>query len=314
MAATLFLYGALRHWKRLHAFPGVQQQQQPPPPLPLPSSSSSVVMPTAAAASQGPLLYSAAPRGSSRLMTRGEALSRRDTQSVLGAGAAGSDRLLPPPVVRAAVTRAVAAAAGVGGGSGSGGGGVFDEQQRQRLLALQQHLYFPRARASTSISFSSFSSSSSSNSSSSSSYLPALPAPTFSSAPSYPPALSHSRGQGGLASLLKRAHWQASHLILGRSRIDGTGLFATMIIEAEDVVAEYTGEIVGDAVGDQREAYYRRCVSDSKLLTFCRVHTHTYTSHSIPPPPSFFSVLFYPPPSPKKQAGYSGLHVPCGRQ
>lgn len=221
-------------------------------------------MPTAAAATQGPLLYSAAPRGSSRLMTRGEALSRRDTQSVLGAGAAGSDRLLPPTVVRAAVTQAVAAAAGVGGGSGSGGGGVFDEQQRQRLLTLQQHFYFPRARASTSISFSS------SSSTSSTSYLPALPTPTFSSTPSYPPALSHSRGQGGLASLLKRAHWQASHLILGRSRIDGTGLFATMIIEAEDVVAEYTGEIVGDAVGDQREAYYRRCVWGCGLLTFCR--------------------------------------------
>jgi len=31
-----------------------------------------------------------------------------------------------------------------------------------------------------------------------------------------------------------------------------------MTIEAEDVVAEYTGEIVGDAVCDAREAYYRK--------------------------------------------------------
>ena len=166
-------------------------------------------------------------------MTRGEAMSRRETLGVLGAGAAGSDRLLPPPVVRAAVTQAVMAAAAAAGGGETGG---YDEQQQKRLLALQQqHLYFPRVRAPSPAS-----------------------APTFLSTPSYPPALSHSHGQGGLATLLKRAHWQASHLILGRSRIDGTGLFATMTIEAEDVVAEYTGEIVGDAVGDQREAYYRR--------------------------------------------------------
>ena len=62
----------------------------------------------------------------------------------------------------------------------------------------------------------------------------------------------------GAAALAARCLWQASHLTLGRSRIDGTGVFSSVDIEVEDVIAEYTGEIIGDAVCDAREDYYRR--------------------------------------------------------
>ena len=50
----------------------------------------------------------------------------------------------------------------------------------------------------------------------------------------------------------------AARLALGRSRIDGTGLFAREAIEADDVVIEYTGEVVGERECGAREKLYER--------------------------------------------------------
>lgn len=58
------------------------------------------------------------------------------------------------------------------------------------------------------------------------------------------------------AALAERSRHNTAKLILGRSRIDGTGLFAADDIEQDDVIAEYTGELVDDAVCDAREKYY----------------------------------------------------------
>jgi uncharacterized membrane protein YgcG len=86
----------------------------------------------------------------------------------------------------------------------------------------------------------------------------ALTSPRLLVATSAPPPWTAAGGAPALRALVARARWQAAKLVLGRSRIDGTGLFATCVIEAEDVVAEYAGEVVGDAVCDARESYYRR--------------------------------------------------------
>ncbi|RYY35675.1 SET domain-containing protein-lysine N-methyltransferase [archaeon] len=53
-----------------------------------------------------------------------------------------------------------------------------------------------------------------------------------------------------------RARYNTRRLMLGRSRIDGTGLYVTQDIEMDDVIAEYTGEIINDEVCEARERYY----------------------------------------------------------
>ena len=63
-------------------------------------------------------------------------------------------------------------------------------------------------------------------------------------------------GMTSSAALAERSRHNTAKLILGRSRIDGTGLFAADDIEQDDVIAEYTGELVDDAVCDAREKYY----------------------------------------------------------
>jgi len=57
-------------------------------------------------------------------------------------------------------------------------------------------------------------------------------------------------------ALARRARWNAARLRCGRSRIDGTGLFATTPIQAEDVLAEYVGEVVSNAEADERQRRY----------------------------------------------------------
>lgn len=57
-------------------------------------------------------------------------------------------------------------------------------------------------------------------------------------------------------ALTRRARHNASKLMLGRSRIDGTGLYVTDDIEMDDVIAEYTGEVIDDRVCQAREEYY----------------------------------------------------------
>ena len=64
------------------------------------------------------------------------------------------------------------------------------------------------------------------------------------------------RGSPPSAGLAGRARFNTGRLVLGRSRIDGTGLFARCAIEQEDAIAEYTCKLVGDGVCEAREKYY----------------------------------------------------------
>jgi hypothetical protein len=59
-----------------------------------------------------------------------------------------------------------------------------------------------------------------------------------------------------IKSLEIRARFNTAKLMLGRSRIDGLGLFVTSDIEMDDVIAEYTGDIIDDLTCDAREVYY----------------------------------------------------------
>jgi flagellar biosynthesis GTPase FlhF len=98
-----------------------------------------------------------------------------------------------------------------------------------------------------------------------------------------------------------RARYNTSRLILGRSRIDGTGLFASIDIEADDVIAEYSGEVVGETVCSLREKYYEgKGIADymfrvgpdeiiDATLKGCRAR---YVNHSCDP--NCFAVITLP--------------------
>jgi len=226
VSALLFLYGALRYWRRLHSFPGattapMSPPAPPPPPPPPPSHDDGPS--TQTTTTQLITSFSHAPRGTSRLISRSEALHRRDALNTVSSGASSRSQFTLPRVVSSL-------AAVVTGSS---------KRQEEQWGAFQLPRAVLRSPPPKSIT--------------------GFPIPSIIPAPilPHPP---WSAATSGLSSLLRRAHRQASFLYLGRSRIDGTGLFTSIPIEAEDVVAEYTGEIVGDAVCDQREIYYRRWV------------------------------------------------------
>eukprot|EP01138_Halocafeteria_seosinensis_P003648 gb/GECG01003727.1/.p1 GENE.gb/GECG01003727.1/~~gb/GECG01003727.1/.p1 ORF type:complete len:2477 (+),score=283.27 gb/GECG01003727.1/:1-7431(+) len=56
--------------------------------------------------------------------------------------------------------------------------------------------------------------------------------------------------------LAERAQWNLARLRLGCSSIDRTGLYATQDVDADDVLAEYVGEIIGNGVCELREVLY----------------------------------------------------------
>jgi hypothetical protein len=60
-----------------------------------------------------------------------------------------------------------------------------------------------------------------------------------------------------VAAVARRAEFNAQFLRCGTSAIDGTGLFATRAIHADDVITEYVGELVDNEEADAREAMYR---------------------------------------------------------
>jgi hypothetical protein len=197
VSVLLFLYGALRHWRRAQSAP---QQAD-----------------VGAAASAPP---------SSRLMGKAEAMRRRDMAASTAPGAAAAPGLWLPPLAAAAAEKC-SSAMGAGSSSEPAWAFSFPKPRAAAAAALQ-----PAAQL-----------------------FPPLVHGLRAAAAAPPPWTS---GTNSLESLVRRAHWQAAHLTLGRSRIDGMGLFATIPIEPEDVLIEYTGEVVGDAVCDAREAYYRR--------------------------------------------------------
>jgi hypothetical protein len=104
-----------------------------------------------------------------------------------------------------------------------------------------------------------------------------------------------------MADLQARARHNTSCLLLGRSRIDGTGLFASRDIHMDDVICEYSGELVDDAVCEAREAYYEaRGIADymfrlgpdeivDATLRGCRAR---YVNHSCDP--NCFAVITLP--------------------
>jgi hypothetical protein len=106
---------------------------------------------------------------------------------------------------------------------------------------------------------------------------------------------------GGMVDLQARARHNMSSLLLGRSRIDGTGLFASRDIHMDDVICEYSGELVDDAVCEAREAYYEaRGIADymfrlgpdeivDATLRGCRAR---YVNHSCDP--NCFAVITLP--------------------
>jgi len=60
-----------------------------------------------------------------------------------------------------------------------------------------------------------------------------------------------------MQSLEARARWSLrTRLVLGTSRIDGLGLFSNTIIESDDVIIEYTGEVISDALCNLRQQMY----------------------------------------------------------
>jgi len=111
-----------------------------------------------------------------------------------------------------------------------------------------------------------------------------------------------------------RARYNAATLMLGRSRIDGTGLFVTADVEMDDVIAEYTGELVDNEVCDLREAYYeahgmadymfRLGVNEVADATIrgCRAR---YINHSCDP--NCFAVITIPEVAPPGTATDDGL-------
>ena len=103
--------------------------------------------------------------------------------------------------------------------------------------------------------------------------MPALPQPQPQSA----------RDIEAMRDLEARARLSATtRLALGRSRIDGTGVFALADMRADEVVGEYAGELVSDGECERRERAYERigladymfrvaeagagCVCDATLL------------------------------------------------
>ena len=76
------------------------------------------------------------------------------------------------------------------------------------------------------------------------------------------PEASHpgwGSGYNGVISLdvlSRRARWSVGSLKMGRSSIDGAGLYATRPVPLDDVVAEYVGEIVSGGVCELREGKY----------------------------------------------------------
>jgi hypothetical protein len=96
-----------------------------------------------------------------------------------------------------------------------------------------------------------------------------LPPPSSSPSPSgllvtrFVPFAAPTRLWSSLAQLEARARFNTLRLALGRSRIDGTGLFAGEAVAMDDVLAEYTGDLIGEAVCEARERYYEaRGVAD----------------------------------------------------
>ena len=67
-------------------------------------------------------------------------------------------------------------------------------------------------------------------------------------------------GMGESARVIDRLSGRdrEEQLRFGRSLIHGWGVFATEAINAGDMIIEYRGELIGNAVADKREIEYER--------------------------------------------------------
>lgn len=108
--------------------------------------------------------------------------------------------------------------------------------------------------------------------------------------------------QPSMKSLETRARWSLkTRLALGTSRIDGLGLFAREVIESDDVIIEYTGEVISDSICNIRQKMYESKgladfmfrTSDNEVIDAtvhgCRAR---YINHSCDP--NCFAVVTFP--------------------
>lgn len=259
------LYGALRRWRAKHSNPVGQA-----------AAAAEVGKPDAGALATRPTTSDIAlpPRGCSR--TEGfEAWRARKTVMKFHSGGAAASHVLPlPPMV-------AAAAVAVAGRSPFPRASSLPRLQPLVLTPLPPTL--PRTSATPLSAF--------------------MLAPTSTQLLSLPAVDRPAPSWGGfsIAQLEGRAVYNTERLALGRSRIDGTGLFATCDIEADDVIAEYSGEVVGEEVCNAREKYYEsKGIADymfrmgpdeivDATLKGCRAR---YVNHSCDP--SCFAVITLP--------------------